>query len=79
MTLSGYGYKCSGGETFDSIALEVYGAEKYSAELLCANPALCGIQVFEGGELVLLPVVEILGANSGTDDAMPEKAPWKEA
>ena len=36
--MSGYEYHCAGGETFDSAALEIYGDEKYAAELLCANP-----------------------------------------
>ena len=78
MIYSGYGYVASNGDTFDSIALEVYGSENYSAELLCANPALCHIQVFEGGELLILPVVEIPAVTSGPEK-MPEKAPWKEA
>ena len=34
MTLSGQGYRCSAGETFDSVALNVYGDEKYACELL---------------------------------------------
>lgn len=74
MILSGNGYRCSGGETFDSVALEVYGDERYAAELLCANPELCTATVFCGGEILLLPVVEIPEAG----ETLPAEAPWKE-
>ena len=76
MTLSGKGYKCSAGETFNSVALAVYGNEKYACELLNANPSLCRITVFAGGELLLLPVVEVPSDDENPE--MPEKAPWKE-
>lgn len=75
MTLSGTQYLCVAGETFDSVALTVYGNEKYAAELLCANPAACMINMFTGGELLELPVVEI---PMSEDMSAPEKAPWKE-
>ena len=76
MTLSGQAYKCSAGETFDSVALEVYGAEKYACDLLCANPSLCRKTVFTGGEILELPVVEI--QETGKAGYMPANAPWKE-
>ncbi len=77
MTLSGKAYHASAGETFDSIALAVYGNEKYAADILCANPALCHVPVFTGGELVLLPVVAAQEDES-TPEMMPDVAPWKE-
>lgn len=77
MTLSGKGYRCSAGETFDSVALTVYGNEKYACELLNANPALCTIPIFTGGEVLLLPVVEI-PEDEGDVEKMPDRAPWKE-
>lgn len=77
MTLSGKGYRCSAGETFDSVALTVYGNEKYACELLNANPALCTIPIFTGGEILLLPVVEI-PEDEGDVEQMPDRAPWKE-
>lgn len=77
MTLSEQVYLCSAGETFDSVAFTVYGHEKYAAELLCANPALCSKQVFEGGELLDLPVVEIRQVAASGNDYMPTTAPWK--
>ena len=74
MEMSGLQYTCAGGETFDSIALELFDDEKYAADLLCANPELCGMSVFTGNEEVLLPVID----TSADEDEMPVKAPWKE-
>lgn len=76
MVFSGYEYLCAGGETFDSVALHVYGDEKYAADLLCANPKYCGRAVFEGGERLLVPVVE--GESGGEAAYTPAAAPWKE-
>lgn len=79
MILSNTLYRCAAGETFDSVALEVYGSEKYSCELLNANPDLCLLPVFSGGELLDLPVVEIPDAdNEDEDEIMPAAPPWKE-
>ena len=74
MIMSGYQYNTAGGETFDSIALEVYGDEKYAAEIMCANPNMTGQTVFTGQEALLLPQIDL----TDTADEMPEKAPWKE-
>lgn len=79
MTMSGLAYKCSAGETFDSVSLVVYGHEKYTCDLLCANPALCHLTSFEGGEELLLPVVEIVETEEMSDEEiMPDTPPWKE-
>lgn len=75
MTLSGYQYNASGGETFDSIARDVYGDEKYAADLMCANPEYCRKIVMTGGEIILLPLVTFPPEDRG---ALPETAPWKE-
>lgn len=77
MTLSGQAYKCSAGETFDSVALEVYGDEKYACELLNANPTLCTKPMFTGGEILDLPVVEI-PADDSEEAYATATAPWKE-
>lgn len=80
MTLSGMIYKCSAGETWDSVALAVYDDEKYACELLNANPELSNIPVFTGGETLNLPVVEVPEDETDQDeeDYMPAVAPWKE-
>ena len=79
MELSGKMYLCSNGETFDGVALAVYGSEIYAADLLCANPEHGILARFKGGERLLLPVV--VTRDSEEDDetaAVPDKAPWKE-
>ncbi len=86
MTLSGYTYTCRAGETFDSVALAEYGDEVYAADLLNANPALSGVPIFAGGEVLKLPVVEVPDEDGDEDededydedDYMPATAPWKE-
>lgn len=80
MTLSGQTWKCSAGETFDAVALYVYGDERYASELFTANPSLSEIPVFSGGETLKLPVVEMVNTTADPDDEtyMPAKAPWKE-
>ena len=73
-TLSGYLYTCSAGETFDSIALAVYGHGKYAAELMNANPGYVLLTVFAGSEILSLPVVE---TDDDEDEPAPSTAPWK--
>ena len=81
MTLSGNAYTCSRGETWDKVALSVYGDEKYAADLLCANPHLCTLTVFSGGEQAILPVVEVPEEPEEAEEAEHDTAltaPWKE-
>ncbi|MBQ8507223.1 MAG: LysM domain-containing protein [Clostridia bacterium] len=77
MIFSGYSYTCSAGESFDSIALALYGNENHAPELMRANPEHCRKCVFLGGEELKLPVVEV--KNTTMENAYkPAKAPWKE-
>ena len=79
MTLSGTTYHCSAGETFDSVALEVYGDENLACELLCANPAYTLRTQFTGGEILALPVVDLPeDEETGTGTLVSVTAPWKE-
>lgn len=78
MNLSGMLYQCVAGETFDSVALEIYGNEKYACELLTANPELCLVTMFSGGELLSIPVVEIISDEDEEEETVPVTAPWKE-
>lgn len=73
---SGYQYTCSANESFDSVALNVYGDEKYAADLMNANPNLCGMTVFDGGETLLLPALDVPKRNNETALANTI-APWK--
>ena len=75
--LSGYIYRCSAGETFDIVALQIYGDEKYAGDLMNANPHFATKSIFDGTEELLLPVVEISGDEQENEYA-PASAPWKE-
>lgn len=77
MILSGKKHLCKAGETFDIVALEEYGDEKYACELLGGNPTLCNVTVFSGGEVLELPIV-VVPENEGDIEYTPAKAPWKE-
>ena len=69
-------YRASAGESFDLVALLVYGDEKYAAELMNANPDYCGLVVFAGGETLVLPELQIPAHN---DEAALANtiAPWR--
>lgn len=76
MTLSGYEYHCSAGETFDGVSLALYGDERYACDLMNANPALCHLGEFTGGELLAVPVVQKPTTSAG-GKYIPATAPWK--
>ena len=80
MEMTGYGYIASARESFDSIALEVYGDEEYAKDLIMANPQYTGILRFRGGEIIALPVVEeaFVEAEDEEEEDIPTAiAPWK--
>lgn len=73
MTSSGYEYLCSAGEMFDSIALELYGDEKYACDLINANPKYAQKIVFDGTERLTIPLIE-----EDAETSASSAAPWKE-
>lgn len=77
---SGYEYYCSSQETFDSIALMVYGDENCAADLMNANPEHAGTILFTGGERLLLPILEVPEDEDDEeeDELATANAPWKE-
>lgn len=62
-------YICAQGETFDLVALKVYGDEKYASLLLAENPELCHLMTFRGSERIVVPALE--------EEGKDETAPWK--
>lgn len=74
MNQSGYMYHCAAGESWDSIALAVYGDEKYAAELISANPEHSGRLIFMGGEKLLIPAINL----SAVSEYAPSNAPWRD-
>lgn len=63
-------YTAQGGDTFDSIALAAYNEERMASAIITANPDLCDVLIFEGGELVRIPIVGTVT----TPDTLP---PWR--
>ena len=63
-------YTAQGGDTFDSIALAAYNEERMASAIITANPDLCDVLIFEGGELVRIPIAETVT----TPDTLP---PWR--
>ena len=78
MTMSDEVWQCSAGETFDLVALAVYGDEKYASEIMCANPSMGTKIQFEGGEELNLPVIVVPKTTPGEGSVSAYKAPWKE-
>lgn len=62
-------YTASAKETFDEIALRVYGDEKYAYLLLAQNPTQCHKIMMEGGETILAPDMP--------RDGSSDLPPWK--
>ena len=63
-------YPAQGGDTFDSIALAAYNEERMASTIISAIPDLGDVLIFEGGELVRIPI----GETVTTPDTLP---PWR--
>lgn len=57
------------GDTWDIIALKVYGNERYMSHLLKANPKYIDIMLFSAGVEIVCPDIE--------QDAVESLPPWK--
>lgn len=53
-----YIYTTQAGDTFDSIALDFYNDETFSSTIIQANLRYCNTLVFQGGEELLIPIIE---------------------
>lgn len=58
------------GETFDALALAAYNEETMATHIIKANPDLSDVVVFEGGEVVKIPILEAIE----TPETLP---PWR--
>ena len=76
---SGWEYHCAANDSFDSVALAIYHNEKYATDLMHANPKYCGLAVFDGGEVLRLPVLEVPEAEGDERESVMASttAPWK--
>lgn len=63
-------YACRAGESFDLLAGQAYGQEVMASTIIAANPDLCDVVLFEGGEAIDLPTVERVES----PDTLP---PWR--
>lgn len=61
-------FSCAAGDTWDSVALMLYGDERYAAQLLALNPALSHLRAFTGGETIIAPE---------QDGDVWARAPWR--
>lgn len=63
-------YTCRSGDTFDLLAGQAYEQERMASTIIAANPDLCDVTSFEGGELIRIPVVRTVER----PDTLP---PWR--
>lgn len=63
-------YIAQSGDTFDTIALAAYNEEKMASVIVDANREYVDVVIFEGGEHIKIPVVEMVE----TPDTLP---PWR--
>lgn len=66
-------YQCKGGDTFDSIAFQLYDDEAMMTDLLNCNPQYINVVVFEGGEELFFPVYP----DEEVDQPTSASAPWR--
>lgn len=64
-------YMTQAGDTFDSIAFELYSDEKLASSIMELNPSLTDVLIFDAGVEVLAPILE-------EEDNTPGTAPpWR--
>lgn len=63
-------YTCRAGESWDLLAGQAYGYETMADVIIAANPGLSDVLLFDGGEVIDIPVVERVE----TPDTLP---PWR--
>lgn len=62
-------YQTVGGDTWDQLALDIYGNKHYASKLLAANPELSDYVILEEGIIMKIPILETAAVES-----LP---PWK--
>lgn len=69
-TQSSYEYIAAAGDTWDSIAYKAYLQERMATLIIKANPRMCHIVTFSGGEKLTIPIV----SKATTPQSLP---PWR--
>lgn len=67
-------YETASGDTWDTIALYVYGDEKYAGVLMRNNPFLLGTVIFNAGTMVYTPKLSEV-QDSGQSEDLPD---WRD-
>ena len=62
-------YEAVAGDTWDSIAFEFYTDERKSSLLIQENREYADVLIFEGGELLYIPVLE--------EESSGSTPPWR--
>lgn len=65
-----YNYKTKAGDSFDSLALDLYSDERKAGEIARFNPDYCDALLFDAGVALKLPVFS-------EDDPPETLAPWR--
>lgn len=65
-------YSTCEGDTFDALALEMYGEERLAHYIIGFNPDYADVLIFEANIPLRLPIVE----ESETPDTLP---PWRKS
>ncbi len=65
-------YIAQGGDTWDSIAIAAYNEERMSTFLIDANRDYIDTVIFEGGEVLKVPVID--AEHVETSETLP---PWR--
>ena len=63
-------YTTQEGDTFDELALDMYGDERFAHYIIEYNPDYADVLIFEANEEIYLPIVE----DAETPDTLP---PWR--
>ena len=63
-------YTCRAGESWDLLAGQAYGTETMASVIISANPDLADVVLFDGGEVIDLPLVDRVES----PDTLP---PWR--
>lgn len=65
-------YVCRAGESWDLLAGQAYGHEVMASVIIQANPEMADVVMFDGGEVIQLPLVDVVESPS----TLP---PWRRA
>lgn len=66
-----FNYTAKAGDTWDSVAFMAYKEERMAHHVIKANPKYIDVIIFEGGELLKIPIVDEIE----TPKTLP---PWRQ-